>query len=109
MNESYVGIYVSAWEPNKAFHLADYSVEDAVLPNTYPGLIYKKTGSQFVQVLDDLTEEEKNFFTADPVLKQFVQDTIVKNCENGSNYDAAVWACHFNPFLQGFSTFHFEV
>jgi hypothetical protein len=71
------------------------------------GTVLKNVNGAFVE--NPLTEEEKDVFSKDKDIKTALNEYIVTSCTGGSNYDAAWFACDFNPFMEAFTTFHFEV
>lgn len=71
------------------------------------GTVLKNVDGKFVE--NPLTDDERDVFSADEAIRTALNEYIVKSCTGGTNYDAAWFACDFNPFMQAFTTFHFEV
>jgi len=72
------------------------------------GTVLKKNADG-TYVENPLTDDERDDFSADESIHDAMNDYIVKSCTGGTNYDAAWFACDFNPFMEAFTTFHFEV
>jgi hypothetical protein len=71
------------------------------------GTVLKNVDGTFVE--NPLTDDERDVFSEDKAIHKAMNEYIVKSCTGGTNYDAAWFACDFNPFMEAFTTFHFEV
>ncbi|WP_407306226.1 hypothetical protein [Acinetobacter sp.] len=71
------------------------------------GTVLKKVDGKFVE--NPLTDDQRDVFSTDKSIRTAMDECIVKSCTGGTNYEVAWFACDFNPFMQAFTKFHFEV